>query len=36
MALTIQADERIKAVHVSDETISVRLMDGQTITAPLI
>jgi hypothetical protein len=32
----IQADERVKAVSFSNETISVDLMDGRTIIAPLM
>ncbi|MEL6138793.1 MAG: DUF2442 domain-containing protein [Cyanobacteria bacterium J06628_6] len=40
MALIIQADERVKAVQCSDETISVDfsvdLMDGRTIIVPLV
>jgi len=30
-----KAGERIKDVHVSEDCISVDLMDGRTITAPL-
>jgi hypothetical protein len=32
----VQADERVKQVTFSDTTISVQLMDGRTITVPLI
>ncbi len=34
--LAIQADERVKDVHFTEETISVDLMDGRTITVPLV
>ncbi len=34
--LAIQADERVKAVEFTEETISVDLMDGRTITVPLV
>ena len=30
------ADERVKDVYVSDDTLSVDLMDGRTITVPLV
>ncbi|GET43825.1 DUF2442 domain-containing protein [Microseira wollei] len=33
--LAIRADERVKNVNFTDETISVDLMDGRTITVPL-
>ena len=33
--LAIQADERVKEVHFNNESISVNLMDGRTITVPL-
>ena len=32
----IRADERVKNVHVTEETISVDLMDGRTITVPIV
>jgi Protein of unknown function (DUF2442) len=32
----IRADERVKNVHFTEETISVDLMDGRTITVPLV
>jgi len=32
----IRADERVKHIHFTEETISVDLMDGRTITVPLI
>ncbi|MEQ8969758.1 MAG: DUF2442 domain-containing protein [Coleofasciculus sp. C1-SOL-03] len=34
--LAIQADERVKNVLFTEETISVDLMDGRTITVPLV
>ncbi len=34
--LAIQADERVKQVYFTEETISVDLMDGRTITVPLV
>lgn len=34
--LAIQADERVKTVHFTEETISVDLMDGRIITVPLV
>jgi Protein of unknown function (DUF2442) len=33
--LAIRADERVKNVYFTDETISVDLMDGRTIIVPL-
>jgi hypothetical protein len=33
--LALEADERVKEVQVSDETLSVGLMDGRTIIVPL-
>jgi hypothetical protein len=33
--LALAADERVKDVHLSDETLRVDLMDGRTITVPL-
>ena len=30
------ADERVKAVKFTDDTLSVDLMDGRTITVPLV
>ena len=33
--LAIRADERVKAVCFTEDTISVDLMDGRTITVPL-
>jgi hypothetical protein len=32
--LAMQADERVKDVRFTEETISVDLMDGRTITVP--
>jgi hypothetical protein len=34
--LAIQADERVKHVYFTEETISVDLIDGRTITVPLV
>ena len=34
--LAIRADERIKHIHFTEDTISVDLMDGRIITVPLI
>lgn len=34
--LAIRADERVKNVQLSEETISVELMDGRVITVPLV
>jgi hypothetical protein len=34
--LAVRADERVKDVYFSEETISVDLMDGRTITVPLV
>jgi hypothetical protein len=34
--LAIKVDERVSNVHFTDETISVDLMDGRTITVPLV
>ncbi|MFZ5765655.1 MAG: DUF2442 domain-containing protein [Thermodesulfobacteriota bacterium] len=33
--LALSADERVKGVHFTEETLSVDLMDGRTITVPL-
>lgn len=33
--LAIRADERVKNVYFTEETISVDLVDGRTITVPL-
>lgn len=35
-ALAIQVDERVKDVHFTEDTISVDLMDGRSITVPLV
>jgi hypothetical protein len=35
-ALAIQVDERVKDVHFTQDTISVDLMDGRSITVPLV
>jgi len=34
--LTLNADERVKAVSFTEDSISVDLMDGRTISAPLV
>jgi hypothetical protein len=34
--LAIRADERVKDVHFTDDTISVDLLNGRTITVPLV
>ena len=34
--LAIRADERVKNVLFTEDTISVELMDGRTITVPLV
>lgn len=34
--LALSADERVKDVHASDEVLSVDLMDGRTISVPLV
>jgi len=34
--LALEADERLRDVHFTEDTISVDLMDGRTITVPLI
>lgn len=34
--LAIRADERVKNVYFTEETISVDLMDGRTISVPLV
>jgi len=34
--LVNRADERVKHIHFTEETISVDLMDGRTIIVPLI
>ncbi len=34
--LAIKADERVKDVHMSEEYISVDIMDGRNISVPLI
>ena len=32
----IKVDERVKNVHFTEDTLSVDLMDGRTITVPLV
>jgi Protein of unknown function (DUF2442) len=34
--LAIRADERVKNVYFTEETVSVDLMDGRIITVPLV
>ena len=34
--LKVKVDERVSNVHFTKETISVDLMDGRTITVPLV
>lgn len=34
--LALTADERVLDVRISDDTLSVDLMDGRTITVPLV
>ena len=34
--LAIRADERVQDVYFTDDTISVDLVDGRTITVPLV
>ncbi len=34
--LAIRADERVKDVYFTEETVSVDLMDGRIITVPLV
>ena len=34
--LALSADERVKDVHFTNDTMSVDLMDGRTITVPLV
>ncbi len=34
--LAVRADERVKDVHFTEETVSVDLMDGRIITVPLV
>lgn len=34
--LALQADERVRDVRVSEDTLSVDLMDGRTISVPLV
>jgi len=35
-ALAIQIDERVQAVRFTEDSISVDLMDGRSITVPLV
>jgi hypothetical protein len=34
--LALSADERVRHVHVSEDTLTVDLMDGRTISVPLV
>jgi hypothetical protein len=34
--LALQADERVRDVRVTDDSLSVDLMDGRSITVPLV
>jgi hypothetical protein len=34
--LALNADERVRDVHVSEDTLTVDLMDGRTISVPLV
>ncbi len=34
--LALSADERVRDVHVSEDTLTVDLMDGRTISVPLL
>ena len=34
--LALQADERVRDVRVSDDSLTVDLMDGRTISVPLV
>ncbi|MBF0564905.1 MAG: DUF2442 domain-containing protein [Nitrospirae bacterium] len=34
--LALAADERVKDVHLSDDALCVDLMDGRSITVPLV
>lgn len=34
--LAIRADERVRNVYFTEETVSVDLIDGRTITVPLV
>jgi hypothetical protein len=34
--LTLAADERVAEVHTTEDELSVRLMDGRTISVPLV
>lgn len=34
--LALAADERVSAVEVTDDTLAVSLMDGRTISVPLV
>lgn len=34
--LALEADERVKDVIIAEDTLSVNMMDGRTITVPLV
>lgn len=34
--LALMADERVADVHLSEDALAVRLMDGRTISVPLV
>ncbi len=34
--LALQADERVAGVEISEDTLGVQLMDGRTISVPLV
>ena len=34
--LAVRADERVKDIHLTEDTLNVDLMDGRTISVPLI
>jgi hypothetical protein len=34
--LALSTDERVRDVHVSEDTLKVDLMDGRTISVPLV
>jgi hypothetical protein len=36
ITLDVKTGERVKDVHVSEDTLSVDLIDGRTITVPLV
>jgi hypothetical protein len=34
--LALKADERVRNIHIDDDVIAVDLMDGRSISVPLI